>query len=325
MTPVNPEISLSQDQIPEIAPIADPSRDIPQDIQNDAPVLEEIITPIPEEHPVAPEASFFQEHTAEVNPVQDLHLDPIQAPQESDQKPSFAVHIDEPEEQIQDMPAEEAEIILQPIEETIPEEQINNIPAEEEEMPLQPVEEVLPTEEPQEEVSEEEVEPIQESSPEVEQDTQSENALVQKFKELYAITQKMYDIKQTTTGFDILGADNDKIHIMYNFFVGDENYPLLLITKTETDKETEAATQHELNFYLNEDNTSLSVDVDDTIIFSQEELDDADTKTRMQITDKINKFQFLLNEELRKIEKEQQEKNAQEQERKKLQDVFRNF
>ena len=123
----------------------------------------------------------------------------------------------------------------------------------------------------------------------------------------------------------MLGADNDKLNIVYNFFVGDENYPLLLITKTQVDKETEEETQHELSFYLNEEKTSLSVDVDDTLLFSQEDFDESDVKTKMQITDKLNKFQFLLNEELRKIEKEQQENEAQQQERKKLQDVFRNF
>ena len=112
---------------------------------------------------------------------------------------------------------------------------------------------------------------------------------------------------------------------MYNFFVGDENYPLLLITKTETDKDTEEETVHELNFYLNEEKTALNINLDDIILFSQEDDEPRDVKTQMQVTDKINKFQFLLNEEIRKIQKEKREQEAQDQERKKLQDVFRNF
>ena len=45
----------------------------------------------------------------------------------------------------------------------------------------------------------------------------------------------------------------------------------------------------------------------------------------MQVIDKLNKFIFLLSEESRKLEKEIKEREAEEQEIKKLQDVFRNF
>jgi hypothetical protein len=232
-----------------------------------------------------------------------------------DAKPSFAVHIDEPEEEskmVQDSTKSD-KVEEEETEESkmVQDGTTSNKVEEEEEEEI--MDDILP-------IQEEDA--VQDTAEDKQND---ENPLVQKFRELYTITQTLYDLKQTTTGFDVLGADNDKLRIMYNFFVGDETYPLLLITKTETDKETDEEDQHELSFYLDEEKTSLSVNVDDTILFSQEDMDDSDTKTKMQITDKINKFQFLLNEELRKIEREQQEKNAQEQERKKLQDVFRNF
>ncbi|MEI7562505.1 MAG: hypothetical protein WCJ39_02000 [bacterium] len=244
-------------------------------------------------------------------PAQDLHLDALQAEEEEIPKPSFSIHLDEDESlentstadpQVQETPSVE-EQIQQGVEE--------------------PAEEVI--QEPVlEQVEQTQTAPIPEQK-EIPVSQEESNPLVQKFQELYTITQNIAEIRKTATGFDVLGADNDKLRISYNFFAGDEQYPLLLITKKESDKALDEETEHELSFYLNEEKTALSVTIDDTILFDQADIDSSDTKTKMQITDKLNKFLFLLNEELRKIEKEKQEKEAQEQERKKLQDVFRNF
>jgi guanylate kinase len=113
--------------------------------------------------------------------------------------------------------------------------------------------------------------------------------------------------------------------VVYKFFLGDEEYPLVSITKVETNKEDEDETIHELSFYLSEQGTALNVNLDETLLFD-EEIDLQDNlKKKMQVMDKMNKFIFLLSEEARKLEKELREKEAEEQEKRKLQDIFRNF
>lgn len=107
--------------------------------------------------------------------------------------------------------------------------------------------------------------------------------------------------------------------------IGDPDFPMISITKIETDKTTEEESTHELNFYLNEAGTSLNVNLDEELLFDEEvDLQD-DIKKKMQVMEKINKFIFLVTEESRKLEKEMKEKEAEEQEKRKLQDIFRNF
>ena len=270
--------------------------------------------------------------------AQDQSTPPQEMPQPA--QPEEPVEETQPEEQ-----AEQAEET--PVDEVITPEDVWPLPddeptpdetIDEEVQPEAQVQEEPQDQEETEETTEETTQQIapeeqvqEDSSPDTDVNMQEEisptnpNEIVAKFLELYASTQEMTNFKQATSGFDVLWADNDKVRVMYNFFVGDENYPLLLITKTETDKDTEEETVHELNFYLNEEKTALNINLDDIILFSQEDDEPRDVKTQMQVTDKINKFQFLLNEEIRKIQKEKREQEAQDQERKKLQDVFRNF
>ena len=112
---------------------------------------------------------------------------------------------------------------------------------------------------------------------------------------------------------------------MYKFLLGDPEYPMVSVTKIETDKTDEEETTHELNFYLNEAGTSLNVNLDEELLFEEEvDLVD-DVKKRMQVMEKLNKFIFLVTEESKKIEKEIKAKEAEQEEKRKLQDVFRNF
>jgi hypothetical protein len=103
------------------------------------------------------------------------------------------------------------------------------------------------------------------------------------------------------------------------------NEPMLFITKIEQDKETEEETVNELRFTFNEETSSLEVMINDTLLFDEIHDFTEDQKKKMQVMDKLNKFIFLASEELRKIEKEIKEKEAAEQERKRLQEIFRNF
>ena len=200
MSPGTPGTSF-----PEITDIPqDNVRDAPKDIQPDA-ASEQVQDDTPQVQDIPPlqaETTFFEEHPSE-DPVQELHLDPIQVPEEADAKPSFAVHLpeeqlDEPEEKTFVQPQEAQEVtpeIEQEVLQDIP--PIQDIPVQE---PSQEVTEEVTTEEPHEEESqaEEPEEPLEETleetpeeapeevlpvpeTTELPQEEQQENTLVQKF------------------------------------------------------------------------------------------------------------------------------------------------
>ena len=150
-----------------------------------------------------------------------------------------------------------------------------------------------------------------------------------KFGELFSTTKKIYELKEkvgvTEESFDILWADNDKLYVSYRFLLDETNEPILFITKIEQDKETEEETVNELRFTFNEETLSLEVVVNDMLLFDEVEDFTQDQKKKLQVVDKINKFTFLASEELRKMEKEIKEKEEAERERRKLQEIFRNF
>lgn len=161
-------------------------------------------------------------------------------------------------------------------------------------------------------------------------DTKLQTDVQKKFGELFFTTKKIYETKEKLwTGgeetFDILWADNDKVFISYRFLLDETNEPMLFITKIEQDKETEEETVNELRFTFNEETSSLEVMVNDTLLFDEIQDFTQDQKKKMQVADKLNKFIFLASEELRKIEKEIKAREEAELERKKLQEIFRNF
>jgi hypothetical protein len=100
---------------------------------------------------------------------------------------------------------------------------------------------------------------------------------------------------------------------------------MIFITKIEQEKETEEETVNELRFTFNEENSSIEVMINDTLLFDEHKDFTEDPKKKMQVIDKLNKFIFLTSEELRKVEKEIKDKEEMERERRKLQEVFRNF
>jgi len=103
------------------------------------------------------------------------------------------------------------------------------------------------------------------------------------------------------------------------------NEPMLFITKIEQDKETEEEVVNELRFTFNEETSSLEVMINDTLLFDEIKDFTVDQKKKMQVVDKINKFTFLASEEVRKLEREIKEREEAERERKRLQEIFRNF
>lgn len=211
---------------------------------------------------------------------------------------------------------------------------------------VEPQEDIVQLSEEQEEEQEEEIEEeIEEVQPEIQEmpkesvsqqakvenlvDTRFQTDVQKKFGELFSTTKKIYKLKDkiwiADETFDILWANNDKIFISYRFLLDETNDPILFITKIEQDKETQEETVNELKFTFNEESSSLEVMINDTLLFDEVADFTQDQKKKLQVVDKINKFSFLASEEVRKIEKEIKEKEEMERERRKLQEIFRNF
>lgn len=216
------------------------------------------------------------------------------------------------------------EPIPEPVVESIPEPVVEPV-IEPIETISEPIAEVEKKEKEQEEEKEEINEPVtvQEKEPVVQPTGLSD--LCKKFMELEQLCKQIQERKKTDEGFSIVWADNDKLHILYTFLLGDPEFPMVTVTKTETDKTDEEDVIHELNFYLNEEGNSLNVNLDEELLFEEEvDLVD-DVNKKMQVMDKLNKFIFLVSEESKKLEKEIKVKQAEQEEKRKLQDVFRNF
>jgi hypothetical protein len=101
--------------------------------------------------------------------------------------------------------------------------------------------------------------------------------------------------------------------------------PTLIITKIEEDKTNNEETSNELRFMFNQEAASLEVMVKDTLLLDEIQDFTEDQKKKMQVSEKLNKFIFLASEEQKKLEKEIQMKEEEEREKRKLQDIFRNF
>lgn len=161
-------------------------------------------------------------------------------------------------------------------------------------------------------------------------DTKLQTDVQKKFGDLFFTAKKIYELKEKLwiwgeESFDILGADNDKVFISYRFLIDETNEPMLFITKIEQDKETEEETVNELRFTFNEETSSLEVMINDTLLFDEIQDFTEDPKKKLSVVDKLNKFTFLASEEVRKLEKEIKEREEAERERKRLQEIFRNF
>jgi len=161
-------------------------------------------------------------------------------------------------------------------------------------------------------------------------DTKLQTDVQKKFGELFFTTKRIYELKEKLwvggqENFDILWADNDKVFISYRFLLDETSEPILFITKVEQDKETDEETENELRFAFNEETSSLEVMVNNILLFDEIQDFTADAKKKMQVSEKLNKFIFLAWEEQKKLEREIQAKEEEERERRKLQDIFRNF
>lgn len=202
-------------------------------------------------------------------------------------------------------------------------------PVQQAAQPTKPAEVVQPTQkiQPQKSPVPETVKPVQ--TPQKERDIvpppqKAVSDLQAKIEELTQITRNLYVLekKDTEQALEVLGADNDTVTILYQFSLLDN---AVLIKKIETEKTTGDELVNDLWFVHDEERNSRQVILDDVLLFDEVEHLQDEPKKKMQVTEKLNKFIFLLSEQQKKLEKEAKEKEEAESERRRLQDIFRNF
>lgn len=219
-------------------------------------------------------------------------------------------------------------------EESIKEDIVSETPVVEEkpieDIKIEPeaiVEEPIVVEEPKEEDKVVEEKPVEEPTiPEtIETVPEVGSDFVRKFNELKKILSDIDEAKDKLGyekwNFDVIWANSDVNKVTYSFGFNEEW--AISITKTELDKKTQEESEHTL--FLNIENEWLNVGMDDVIIFEENKDLQNDQKKKIQVMEKINKFIFLAGEYQNTIQMELKEKLEEEQEKKKMQDIFRNF
>ena len=172
------------------------------------------------------------------------------------------------------------------------------------------------------------VEPEAVIIPDIEKEPEEEKSdLMKKFEELVKKTKELYDIAKMEDSqyVELVGWDTGKSNVMYNLWLvkeGEES-DAILISKIETDNESKDQQQNNLEF--KNENWSLEIFLDEQMLYDELEDLKEDQNKKMQVIDKLNKFIFLVSEELKVYERDKKEKERMEQERRKLRDIFRNF
>lgn len=189
------------------------------------------------------------------------------------------------------------------------------------------VEEPIVVENPKEEDKAVEEQPVEEDvmSETIETVPEIGSDFVRKFNELKKILSDIDEAKDKLGyekwNFDVIWANSDVNKVTYSFGFNEEW--AISITKTELDKKTQEESEHTL--FLSIENEWLNVGMDDVVIFEENKDLQNDQKKKTQVMEKINKFIFLAGEYQNTIQIELREKLEEEQEKKKMQDIFRNF
>lgn len=151
--------------------------------------------------------------------------------------------------------------------------------------------------------------------------------LMKKFGELVNKTKELYEIAKMEDSeyVELVGGDTGKSQVIYNLWLIKENDETdsILISKIETD--TESNDQQQNNLQFKDDNWSLEILLDEQVLYDELQDLKEDQNKKMQVIDKLNKFIFLVSEELKVYQRDKKEKERMEQERRKLRDIFRNF
>jgi hypothetical protein len=143
-------------------------------------------------------------------------------------------------------------------------------------------------------------------------------ALYQEIQETIQM-QTTLDPESPTDNIEVLGADNDKILILYRIYP--QKKPNIQILKAELIKDTREQVEHTVAFVVDD---GFSLLIDQELLYTAQDLDEEEN-VRMQLVDKINKFKFLVKQKRQDIEVKLKELEAKKENQQQAQKVFRNF
>lgn len=155
-----------------------------------------------------------------------------------------------------------------------------------------------------------------------EKEKEPENSnLKSKFYELLNITKKVYEMKELKKEdtFEILGMNTENQKIVYVALLGYNN---ISFDKKETLWEKNE--NHNLSFAIKDKTLWVEVSIDKETLFTEQKDLLSDEAKQGQVIEKINKFIFLIEQELKTIEKNKKEHEEKEK-RRWLKWIFRNF
>lgn len=121
---------------------------------------------------------------------------------------------------------------------------------------------------------------------------------------------------------EIIWSNNDKATVLYQFWINDQKE--IHVKRIETDKENEETNFNEIKLWLNPESNLFEIFLDEVLLFEESDILE-DNKKKSQVMEKLNKFIFLTESKLKDAQKEIRAKQEEEEERKRLQDIFRNF
>ena len=163
-------------------------------------------------------------------------------------------------------------------------------------------------------------------SEEAPKEVKSENVsdTQQKYTQLLTNVSRLYSLLKRKEGefVEVIGANNDTISLLYQFGVNDQNE--VFIKRIETKKDDEESSFNELKLALNPETHLFEIFLDEVLLFEESDLLE-DAKKKSQVMEKLNKFIFLTESKIKDTEKDLKAKEEEEHERRRLQDIFRNF
>ena len=148
--------------------------------------------------------------------------------------------------------------------------------------------------------------------------------IVDRFDDLFDNIHEAYDVLDLEEGksFEILGSDNDTVRVEYKFIIFDFAEDVFEIRKKEIQVRTKEVKESKMK--LSMEAGFLEIYLNDVLLFNDKTLVES-PKRKMQVIDKMNKLNFLVEDKLKRLEKEKKAKEKENDERKQVMNSFRNF
>lgn len=145
--------------------------------------------------------------------------------------------------------------------------------------------------------------------------------LKSKFYDLLSLAKKVYEMKELKKegSFDVVGMKTENQEINYSIYLW---YNLISFDKKE--KKWDKIDSHNLSFVIKDEKIGLEVLIDKEVLFSEQKDLIVDESKKAQVIEKMSKFSFLIEQEIKIIEKNKKEQEEKEK-RRWLKGIFRNF